>query len=441
MSATQIAAGVRHALYGPSAAERWINCPASIAATEHKPSPPNQYAALGSFAHSIAALCLETETEPADYLGGTSADFADELQDDIDAGFTFTWEKDHAEALALYTGAVRERIAEIPGAVVMIEKRVDLSDALGIKEQFGTADAIIVDQARKHCHVDDLKFGTGERVDADDNWQLILYALGVLMYLAQEGIEIETVELTIHQPRLNHVSRAEYKADEIYELGDFAAERAQRAETIRQAGIESATADDYGPGEKACRWCTHMGHCEAAADLTRDHMGLGEIVFQDLTLSDASERADEATGPADEPADEKAARLSMLLQKLDYVDLWSKSIRAAAYKLAMQGEQLPQWKLVEGRKGSRKWSDPETAGILLETLGLDNDTIYTERALRSPAKIIDALDPANFDPDDYSCLLDLVDQDEGKPTLAHITDNRPAFEFESLADKMKPIED
>ncbi|MGV0954550.1 MAG: DUF2800 domain-containing protein [Fluviibacter sp.] len=466
--AVAVAVVPRHAVYGPSSGDRWVFCVASIAASEHLPNPPNKYSAHGSFAHAVGALCLTTDANPRDLIGVDSDVFADDLSDDIAAGFTFTLDVPDADALAQYVNAIRAEFVEfdamrMPGdapALQWIETRLDLSDALGIDDQFGTSDAINYSTVDGHLSVHDLKFGVGEKVYAPDNWQLILYALGAVLMLMDKGHDVATVTLTIHQPRLNHRSSVTYTCDDILEFGMYAALRAQRAETIRLAGIASATPDDWHADAKTCRWCPAFARCAAAGNEVRAAMDVQEIEFAMLTLADASASAyrvthgarnalDNADDPGAPEAREAAhaANVSRLLMKVTFVELWTKAVRTEALRMAHAGARLPDWKLVEGQRGHRKWSDENLVARVLDALGLDADQIYAPTALRSPAQI-DALiraalvdKPEAFTADDIAELHSLITQKPGAPTLAHITDARPAIEFVDLDSLITPMDD
>ena len=61
-----------HAKLGPSAAERWFNCPGSIRASEGMPNNSSVFAAEGTAAHALAAWCLQTGKDAAAFIGQTA---------------------------------------------------------------------------------------------------------------------------------------------------------------------------------------------------------------------------------------------------------------------------------------------------------------------------------------------------------------------------------
>lgn len=80
--------------------------------------------------------------------------------------------------------------------IVLIEQHLDFS--CYVPDGFGTGDAVIVGDGT--LHVIDFKYGQGILVDADDNPQMKLYALGALE-LFGSLYDIDEVSMTIYQPR------------------------------------------------------------------------------------------------------------------------------------------------------------------------------------------------------------------------------------------------
>lgn len=70
-------------------------------------------------------------------------------------------------------------------------------------EGFGTGDCVII--ADGTLHIVDFKYGRGILVEAKDNPQMMLYALGALE-LFDCLYDIDTVSMTIFQPRRGNVS-------------------------------------------------------------------------------------------------------------------------------------------------------------------------------------------------------------------------------------------
>ena len=47
-------------------------------------------------------------------------------------------------------------------------------------DSFGTSDAVVIDEVNGTAHIIDLKYGKGVSVEAEQNTQTMLYALGVI---------------------------------------------------------------------------------------------------------------------------------------------------------------------------------------------------------------------------------------------------------------------
>ena len=99
--------------------------------------------------------------------------------------------------------------------VVLIEQRVDFSR--WVEQGFGTSDAILISDGT--MHIIDYKHGIGILVSAEDNPQMKCYALGALE-LFDDIYNIDTVSMTIYQPRRQNISTCEVSKDDLYQLAD-----------------------------------------------------------------------------------------------------------------------------------------------------------------------------------------------------------------------------
>ena len=147
----------------------------------------------------------------------------------------------------------------------------------GSKDCFGTADMVVVDSHK--IHIIDLKLGKGVVVDAEQNVQLMIYGLGVLDMLGFL-YEIDTVELTIVQPRIEHFSTWEISAGELLAWG----------KDVLEPGVAKALS---GEGEfKAgdhCRFCKARFTCRARAE---EYLKLAQMEFAEPALMSDEEIAE-----------------------------------------------------------------------------------------------------------------------------------------------------
>jgi hypothetical protein len=165
-----------HALLNASGSARWIPCPGSVALTKDMPEENSSYADDGTRMHTAAAEML---------LGQPLSVLLDEEEQDI---------------VQTYVDYVRR---EADGHQLLVEQRVDYSDVIDVPDSFGTSDAVIF--AGDTIVIVDLKTGRGVKVDAEENTQLMLYALGAISTFGVLGHFTEA-KLVIVQPRLDHIS-------------------------------------------------------------------------------------------------------------------------------------------------------------------------------------------------------------------------------------------
>ncbi len=150
-----------HASLSASASHRWLACPPSALLCAELPDTTSDYAKEGTCAHELAeykvkkllGIDVEDPTENLDYFDQEMADCTD----------------DYAQYIA-------EQIAKYGSPEVMVEQRLDFSRY--VPDGFGTGDCVIV--ADEVLTVVDYKHGKGVEVSAENNSQMMLYALGAL---------------------------------------------------------------------------------------------------------------------------------------------------------------------------------------------------------------------------------------------------------------------
>jgi hypothetical protein len=373
-------------------------CPGSVGLEAAFPDQSSSYAAEGTLAHTLASEYLDgTGQHPFKRVGE---------QHDVD-GFTFTVTQSMADHVDDYCRLV---IDYGERGLLLVEQRVPIGHLTGEKDATGTSDAIVVDTANRVLFVIDLKYGMGVRVDAGDNPQLMLYALGALEQCDQLG-EFEQVCMVIHQPRLNHVSEHWL---EVAELREF-------AEDVRLAAIEIGDHEvpRLEPGEKQCRFCKAKAVCPALrAEVT-------EVVSGSATL-------DEFLTPDTTTGDNY---LSVAMSKVELVEHWCKAVRAEVERRLLAGQQVDGYKLVEGKRGNRKWNSDAEVEALFKSFRLRQDEMY-DYSLISPTKAEKLLKDT---PKRWEKAEALISRAEGKPSVAPATDKRPALAVQSVADDFRDL--
>lgn len=395
-----------HATLSPSGAERWSTCPASVQLEADYPDSSSAYADEGTAAHAVAEMALREGKDAMAYKG---------RRIDMRAGKTVEVTADMATEVQKYVDYVRQ-VSE--GHELLLEQRLDISR--WVPEAFGTSDAVIL-RTDDELHVCDLKFGRGVKVDADENKQMILYALGALDQFAVL-MDFERVRMTIHQPRLNHVSEWAITVDELRERGAKLKEAAERA--YLYVGSETPPApSDYGPSEKACRFCKAHAACPAKA---------AEVV---VTVSRNVKATPDDFEVITPQADMAAPDLGVLMGRVDEVEAWCKAVRAETERRLLLGEPVDGWKLVQGRAGARKWSSETEAEELLKGMRLKTDEMY-DKKLISPTSAEKLLKDT---PRRWAKAQALITKSDGSPSVAPASDKRPALVIQPTADDFDDV--
>lgn len=374
-----------HAVLSPSSADRWTVCPGSVVLSADVEVPESKYAAEGTAAHELAARVLVEEKDPA-LLAGLDA------TEELLAAVRAYWE--HVRAL------------HHPGSSLRVEQPVTIAHVTDEPGAVGTVDALVL--GRGELHVVDFKYGRGVRVSARTR-QLQLYALGALAEAELLGETVEHVTCHIVQPRIDHVDAVVYSADDLQRLAaeiNTAAKRVwEIALHVEQGQSLPETALVAGPH---CRFCPAKAACP--------RVGAAPVVYEDAVAGMPDEtRVRVAVAHA---APDVIARW---LDALPLIDEWAKLVRQRGLELAAAGV-LPGYKVVEGRRGARKWADEQTAVAFLTSNGVGEEEMY-EMRLRTPAAVEKILKSRKAKID----LSPVVTQTEGSPTLVPVTDPRPAL--------------
>ena len=402
-----------HARLSPSGAAKWMSCPASLAAERGLSDVTTIHAQEGTAAHAVAEQLLKAHnpqwkaTRPAfqrlaavDYVGETIE------------GWTIT--DDMAAPIQSYVDAV---LAIADGKTLHVEQRVDFSHVVGVRRSFGTADAIVINDDELQIH--DLKFGRGVKVDAFENPQLQIYALGALRVF-EIGTDFNTIRLFIHQPRLNHVSEWALSVQKLKEFGRKVKAAAKKAMACYGLAVEGKPIrpEDFNPSEKACRWCKAAAKCKPHAQHVYELVA-GEFV--DLDAAEFDAMAPNRLTPE---------QLAQAFTNIDFIENWCARVRKEAFKHFAEGGSLPGLKIVSGRPGNRKWANEKEAEIVLLNLAAANDDIYT-RKLITPTQAEKLL---KKDAEAWNQLKPLVTRAEGAPVVVPLSDRRPPLSLEASDD-------
>ena len=182
------------------------------------------------------------------------------------------------------------------------------------------------------------------------------------------------------------------------------------------------------PGTDTCQWCKAKATCPKLSGFVEEAIG---AKFTDLTTADALEQ--EATVKKLIPSD---ASLGAKMDTLELIEGWCKAIRAEVERELLAGKPVAGYKLVQGRKSARSWSDATEAETVLKSMRLKQEQMY-DLKLISPTTAEKVLKES---PKRWKRIESLISQSEGKPSVAPVTDKRPSLELKPLEDSFDVIE-
>lgn len=361
----------KHAYLSASVSHRWLSCPPSAKLCAEIRDEASPYAQQGTDAHELCEYKVlrtldQDVTDPTEHL-----DFFDTEMDNCTDEYCFYVMEQYEKA---------KQLCEDPK--VLVEQRLDFSK--WVPDGFGTGDCLIV--ADKVLQIIDFKYGLGILVEAENNPQMMCYALGALD--VYDGIyDIETVEMTIFQPRRDNISTFSMKKEDLLEW----------AETILAPTAQLAYngEGDFHAGDH-CQFCKVKATCCKRAEYNM------ELAAYDFEL----------------PAKLEESEIAAILPKIDSLVSWANDVKDYALQQALSGVAYNGFKVVEG-KSNRKYTDEAAVASVVANHGYDP----YEKKLLGITAMTSLLGKKKFE----ELLGGLVAKPPGKPALVPESDKRPAL--------------
>ncbi|MGI6765946.1 MAG: DUF2800 domain-containing protein [Lentihominibacter sp.] len=372
-----------HAVLSASGAHRWLNCLPSARLELEFVNNESSAAAEGTAAHALCehklkkALRMRSKRPVSVYN-------SDEMEEHSDAYVEFVMEQ-----LELAKRSCTDPL-------ILIEQRLDFS--CYVPQGFGTGDCIII--ADKKLHIIDFKYGMGVLVDAVDNPQMKLYALGALE-IYDSLYDIEEVSMTIFQPRRENVSTWTIRVEDLKDWAEK--ELKPRAKKAYDGEGE------YLPGEW-CTFCRAAVKCRARAE---EKLKLAQSEFKLPPLLTDSE-------------------IEEVLSKLSDLTKWANEIIAYATDAAVNhGKEWHGFKVVEGRS-VRKFKDEDAVAEVAKANGYKD---IFRQSLITLTEMERLMGKSKFE----KILGDLIYKPPGKPTLVPLSDKRPAMNVSNAKNEFNEI--
>lgn len=342
----------QHAILGASGAVRWMTCAGSVRLAEqveHKDTG-SEYAREGTCAHAIGERSLLDGMEPEYYIGmkfeGVKVD------------------RDMAVAVREYVEKVK-LVAASCGTKIgpeHVETQFNLEKLNPPQPMFGTVDYWDFNPETKHLWILDYKHGQGVAVEAEENPQLMYYALGAVL---ATGIRPDKITVTIVQPRCYHEDGTvrDYTFD--YDrLKSFTKELMAAAHATEEPDAPLVMS------EAGCRWCPAKAQCPL------QHETAVAVAQQEFDVVEAD------TLPVPETLTEE--QVELVLDKADTVISWLNAVKKHTKDKLERSQSVDGWKLV-WKSANRKWVDEEEVVQILKGIeGLDLDDFVS---VVSPAQV------------------------------------------------------
>lgn len=337
-------ADAEHSPMGGSKAACFIACPGSVTLGEGLSDPESEYAAEGTKAHELAALCLKTGDDAWLHINeekGITKEMADAVQVYLDD--VRKWKGDEGEEWVEQEFSHPE-IHKYFRGIVDFAKLIQISSGPALR-------------------VWDYKHGAGIMVEVEDNDQLRYYGVGMIFKVKKElNLNVEKVFFTIVQPRGHHyegpVRQVVYTRDELFDW----------AESILIPAMKKAETSTETVAGEHCRFCPVRFRKCPALEKSMEELGVVTYFGDEGDVAKIEKLSNEKIG--------------YYLDLVDKVKIVEKAMKTLAFQRAQAGQKIPGRKLVMS-KANRVWKDEAETALVAEY----KEQAFAPKELLSPAQI------------------------------------------------------
>ena len=321
-----------HSEIGASSAKRFLACPASVSLSRGKENKGSPFAEEGTAAHECSEYCFEHKVDAKSTIG--MAFNTQYTQEDGTEGFIVDAEM--AVHVQYYLDKMEIYTNEDSGYDVYIEQRFEMKKIH--KEMFGSNDFCAFGIENGEMLIADFKYGAGVNVNAEENIQMIIYALGAY-YEFQDIYNFKTVKLIIVQPRIEGCEWDEWTIS-IKELLVY--------EKMLKAGVKKVYSKNppIASGDH-CQFCNAKATCPELKAVAED---LTEMSFDAVPLD---------TPVLPEVPSMEINKIATVLAHQKAITEWMSSVKAHAKDLLERGHVVPGWKMVKGNSTRKLTSETE----------------------------------------------------------------------------------
>jgi len=358
----------QHAVLSASSSHRWLHCTPSARLTQKFEDRETEAAKEGIAAHALCEHKLRCALKIPSEKPSSTYD-SEEMDFHTDGYVQFVLE------------TITEAQKTCADPIINIEQRLDFS--CYVPEGFGTGDCVIVSD--QTLHIIDFKYGVGVFVEAENNPQMMLYALGAL-HMYDSLYDIEEVAMIVYQPRRENISTWMIPVSEL---------KAWAENTLRPKAILAFEGKgEYTPGP----WCTFCGALVTCRARAEEMLKLAQYEFAKPPLLADTE-------------------IEEILGKLDALIKWAEAIQKYALNAAINdGKQWNGWKLVNG-KSNREYADENAVITAANAAGYHNIHRQTLLPITEMEKL---MGKKSF----QTILGKLVNKPPGNPKLVPLSDKR-----------------